>query len=165
MEHAQRICDGKTAAEYLLRAKLPKTLLCRLHGAMMKLFPLLIAASVLPGIAAADSAQWRDCRTCHRVVAPNGAILAEGGRSAPNLFGIANRPLAADQGFAFYSADLRAAAATGARWSEDNFVAYMANPNQFLRAVTGNDNAQSDMHVDLRAGARDMFRWLNAFSQ
>ncbi len=121
-----------------------------------------IALLAAPGLA--DDSRWRDCRTCHAVEAPNGDVIARGGRSGPNLYGIANRPLAADSGFRFYSDDLRAAAATGARWTEDNFVAYLSGPDEFLRAMTGNPNAESGMHVALRSGARDLFRWLQGLS-
>lgn len=113
----------------------------------------------------AEDALWRDCRTCHAVEAPSGDILARGGRSGPNLYGIANRPLAADSGFRFYSDDMRAAAATGARWSEDNFVAYLSNPDQFLRTITGNPDAESGMHIELRSGAREVFEFLRVLSQ
>ena len=117
-----------------------------------------------PGQALSDEARWRDCRTCHAVEAPDGSVLARGGRSGPNLYGVANRPLATAPGFRFYSDDLRAAGATGARWSEDNFIAYLANPDQFLRSVTGNPAAQSGMHVELRSGGRELFTWLRGLS-
>jgi cytochrome c len=112
------------------------------------------------GPALSDEARWRDCRTCHSVEAPDGTVLARGGRSGPNLFGIANRPLAADSGFRFYSDDLRAAAATGARWTEQNFVTYLASPDEFLRNITSNSGAQSGMHVELRSGSRELYQWL-----
>lgn len=129
----------------------------------MKLGPALATLLVLAasaGQAMADEARWRDCRTCHAVEAPDGRVLARGGRSGPNLFGIANRPLASDSGFRFYSDDIRAAAASGARWTEDNFVTYLASPDQFLRNVTSNSGAQSGMHVELRSGSRELFNWL-----
>ncbi len=133
----------------------------------MKPFPTLVATLALIGagnMALADDARWRDCRTCHAVETPDGTVLARGGRSAPNLYGIANRPLAGDRDFGFYSADLRAAGQTGARWSEDNFVAYLSQPDQFLRSVTGNPDAESGMHVELRSGARELFQWLQSLS-
>lgn len=133
----------------------------------MRVFSLLQAASlalVVTAPAMAGEARWRDCRTCHTVSAPDGSELARGGRSGPNLFGIANAPLANDSGFRFYSDDLRTAAATGARWTEDNFVAYLAAPDQFLRSVTGNPSAQSGMHVELRSGARELFAYLQSLS-
>ena len=108
--------------------------------------------------------RWRDCRTCHAVTAHDGSELARGGRSGPNLYGITNAPLTADSGFRFYSDDLRAAAATGARWTEENFVAYLTSPDEFLRSVTGNPEAESGMHIELRSGARDLFAYLESLS-
>ncbi len=127
-------------------------------------------ALTLAGLTAAtpllaEDPRWRDCRTCHAVEAPDGTVLARGGRSGPNLYGISNRALAADSGFRFYSADLRAAGATGARWSEENFIAYLTSPDRFLRAVTGNPQAESGMHVELRSGAREIYAFLRDLSQ
>lgn len=118
----------------------------------------------LTGTAVADDARWRDCRTCHAVIAPDGTELARGGRSGPNLYGISNRPLAGDTEFRFYSNDLRAAAGTGARWSADSFVAYLTDPDAFLRDITGNPDAESGMHVQLRSGAREMYDYLRGLS-
>ncbi len=126
---------------------------------------LILAGLTATGPVLADDALWRDCRTCHAVVAPDGSVLARGGSSAPNLYGIADRPLASDSGFRFYSDDLRAAAATGARWSAANFRAYLTNPDQFLRDLTGNPQAESGMHVELRRGADEVFEFLRGLSQ
>ena len=120
---------------------------------------MLVATPIL-----AEDARWRDCRTCHAVTAPDGTDLARGGRSAPNLYGLADRPLAADSAFRFYSDDLKAASQTGARWTEENFVAYLADPQAFLRSTTGNPLAQSEMHVQLRSGARELFAYLSGLS-
>ncbi len=132
---------------------------------MKPLFALTLAGVTFATPLLADDPRWRDCRTCHAVEAPDGSILARGGRSAPNLYGIANRPLAGDSGFRFYSDDLRAAAATGARWTEDNFVAYLRDPDQFLRSVTGDPDAESGMHIEMRSGAREVFEFLRDLSQ
>ncbi|MCC5961565.1 MAG: hypothetical protein JJU09_00400 [Rhodobacteraceae bacterium] len=117
------------------------------------------------GATLAEDSRWRDCRTCHTVEAPDGTVLARGGRSGPNLYGIAGAPLAGDGAFGFYSDDLRAAAQTGARWNADNFVAYMTDPDAFLRNVTGNPDASSGMHVELRSGAREVFDYLRNLSE
>ncbi len=116
-------------------------------------------------LVAADDGVWRDCRTCHVVESPGGEVLARGGRSGPNLYGIAGAPIAGDGNFRFYTDDLRAAGATGARWNESNFVAYMSDPDQFLQEVTNNPDAEGGMHVQLRSGARDVFEFLQSLSE
>ena len=128
---------------------------------------LLLACAVSLGFAStviADEARWRDCRTCHAVVAPDGTELTRGGRSGPNLFGLPNRPLASDSAFRFYSNDLKAAGEAGLRWTEENFAEYLASPDQFLQSATGNPHAESGMHVQLRSGARELFAYLQELS-
>ncbi|WP_444789769.1 c-type cytochrome [Roseinatronobacter sp. NSM] len=126
----------------------------------------VLALSVLgaPGVQA-DERMWADCRTCHAVTAPDGSVLARGGRSGPNLYGIAGRAAASDGDFRFYSDAMRAARARGISWTQDNFVAYLANPEQFLRSVTGNPDAVAEMHVELRQGGQALFDYLRGLSQ
>jgi cytochrome c len=121
----------------------------------------LVGVVLFTAPALADESLWRDCRTCHRAEAPNGDVLARGGRAGPNLYGVAGRALAGDAEFRLYSRDLEAAARTGARWTEENFVAYLAGPDQFLRSVTGSELAQSGMHVSQPASGAALFRYLS----
>jgi cytochrome c len=127
---------------------------------MILSFLALCLSSVAP--ARADDRLWANCRTCHAVTAPDGRVLARGGRSGPNLFGLAGRAVAGDAGFKLYSPDLQALRATGRRWSEGDFVAYLANPDQFLQSATGNPGARSDMHVQMRQGGPALWAWLAA---
>lgn len=115
--------------------------------------------------ARADDRLWANCRTCHAVTAPDGTQLARGGRSGPNLYGLAGRALAGDTGYRLYSDALLAAAGTGRRWSEADFVAYLADPDQFLRTITDNPAAQSDMHVAMRQGGSALWGYLQGLSQ
>lgn len=131
----------------------------------MKFAATFALALALAAPALGSEALWRDCRTCHQVAAPDGTVLARGGRAGPNLYGVAGRALAGDAGFRLYSDDLTQAAATGARWSEGNFVAYLAGPDQFLRSITGNATAQSGMHVALGQGGADLYRWLRDLAE
>ena len=126
-------------------------------------FFLVFLTMAKPGLGYEDL-QWRDCRTCHQVTAPDGTVLARGGRAGPNLHGVIGRPLAGDPQYRLYSDDLLQAAATGARWTEDNFTAYLANPDGFLRRITGMPTASSGMHVQLGGGAAALHDWLRDLS-
>lgn len=130
-----------------------------------RFFGAVAAVLICAPAAQAGERLWADCRTCHAVIAPDGTVLARGGRSGPNLFGISGRAAAADRDFAFYSASMRAAASAGLRWNEDNFVAYLANPDQFLRAVTGDPQASAEMHVQMVQGGREIYAYLRGLSQ
>lgn len=132
---------------------------------MMK--PFFLAATCLGFAAAAQASdpQWPDCRTCHQVQAPDGTVLARGGRAGPNLYGVAGRVLAGDPDFRLYSDGLLAAGRTGARWTPGNFSAYLAGPDAFLAQVTGESGFESGMHVALRGDGGALYQWLQELSQ
>jgi cytochrome c len=129
--------------------------------------PLFVIAACLSFATQAFAAdpQWPDCRTCHQVQAPDGTVLARGGRAGPNLYGVTGRELAGDTGFRLYSEGLLEAAQTGARWTQDNFNAYLAGPDQFLQSLTGDSTLESGMHVALRADGTALYRWLQEVSR
>lgn len=130
----------------------------------MRLLSLIALVSGSAGAALANDPQWPDCRTCHQVAAPDGTVLARGGRAGPNLYGVAGRALAADPDFRLYSDGLQAAAATGARWTLANFNAYLAGPDQFLRNLTGDASVDSGMHVALGGDPSALYEWLEDFA-
>ena len=115
--------------------------------------------------AQADERLWANCRTCHAVTAPDGTVKARGGRSGPNLHDLAGRAMAGDRSFRLYSDALLRLGAQGRRWTEGDFIAYLADPDQFLRAATNDPAAQSDMHVQMRQGGGALWAWLAALSR
>ena len=110
--------------------------------------------------AQADERLWANCRTCHAVTAPDGRVLARGGRSGPNLFALDGRAAAGDSAFKLYSRDLVALRDRGLRWNERDFVAYLADPDAFLQAATQNPAASSDMHVQMRQEGAALWAWI-----
>jgi cytochrome c len=125
-----------------------------------------LAISLASGFAAqADERLWANCRTCHAVTAPDGTVLARGGRSGPNLHALAGRNVAGDGSFRLYSDALRRVGAQGRRWNEADFVAYLADPDQFLRTATNDPSARSDMHVQMRQGGGAIWAWLAGLSR
>lgn len=132
---------------------------------------LSLGAAVAAGLAAVTPAafgqevDFRDCRTCHMVESPEGQVLERGGRSGPNLYGVAGRLAGSDARFRHYSQSMQDAGQAGVRWTESEFVRYMADPDSFLRDATGNSGAQGEMHVSLRSGAREMFAYLESLAE
>ena len=96
---------------------------------------------------------------------PDGTVVARGGRAGPNLYGVAGRALAGDADFRLYSDGLLAAAQTGARWTLENFNAYLAGPDEFLQRLTGDSGLESGMHVALRGDGAALYEWLQEVSQ
>ncbi len=111
----------------------------------------------------AGEAQWRQCRSCHMITAPDGDVIQRGGRVGPNLYGIIGQQAGAVDGFR-YSAELVQAGNDGLVWDEESFVAYVEDPTGFIREFTGDSSARSPMNFQMRSGAEDMYAYLATFS-
>lgn len=107
------------------------------------------------------------CVACHVVVNKAGDKLAgKAARTGPNLFGVTGHGAGAVQDYR-YSKDLAAAGADdGLIWSEENFVAFVADPRAFLRDFTGNDRARSKMSFRLKDAqdAADIYAYLRSLN-
>ncbi len=109
--------------------------------------------------AAAGEAAFRGCRSCHGITDAEGTTIQRGGRTGPNLYGMAGAPIAAEDGFR-YSDPLIAYGATGATWTEEAFVSYVTDPTAHLREALGDDSIRSAMNFRLRSGAEDLYAYL-----
>lgn len=142
------------------------------RAATAALFALLTAlpahaqnAGVGAGDPAAGEGLWRQCRSCHMVSAPDGNVILRGGGRGPNLYALADRPVAAEPGFR-YSPALAALGATGATWTAERFAAFAANPTAYLREALGDTSARSEMGYQLRGGnAEDLWAYLNSLTR
>lgn len=132
--------------------------------------PALLAAAALlafapaaarAGDAAAGEREWRQCRSCHMIVGPNGDTIQRGGRVGPNLYGIMGTSAGSVEGFR-YSAPLVAAGQAGLVWTEETLAAYLENPTGFLRDRSGDGSVRSPMNYQMRAGAADMAAYLTS---
>lgn len=118
-----------------------------------------------PHAVAAGQELWRECRVCHMVAAPDGTVLERGGRSAPNLYGIAGRPAASDPGFRRYSDLMQTAGREGLVWTRENFIEYQRDTNEFMRRYTGNPDSRGHMNASLAEGAGELFDYLQGLSR
>jgi cytochrome c len=117
------------------------------------------------GDAAAGEQEFRQCTSCHGIVAPDGTVIHRLAPTGPNLWGVIGRVAGAYDGYARYSASMVAAGAEhGVVWNEENFVAYLADQSGFLREVTGDSRARSNMNHRLRGSAEDIYAYLAQFN-
>jgi cytochrome c len=124
----------------------------------------LMAGPALAGDPAAGEAEFRKCKACHSVIAPDGTEIQKGGRTGPNLYGIIGRAVASDQDHT-YGDSLAALGATGTVWDEASFAAYVADPAAYLKSALGDDSAKSKMSFKLASGAEDIAAYLVSVSQ
>jgi cytochrome c len=115
------------------------------------------------GNATAGEESFRQCASCHGIVAPDGTVIQRLAPTGPNLWGVAGRAAGSYDGYARFSGSIKAAGEAGTVWDEANFVAYVADPTGFLRNVTGDARARSNMNHRLRGSAEDIYAYLSQF--
>lgn len=138
----------------------------------MKLKAAMIAAlCALPmgahaqasGDAAAGETNFRQCSSCHGIASPEGEVIQRVAPTGPNLWGVANRVAGSYEGYSRFSRAIQAAGEAGITWTEENFVAYVNDPTGYLREVTGDERARSNMNHRLRGSAEDIYAYLSQF--
>jgi cytochrome c len=132
-------------------------------GAAVALTPVAAAA----GDPEAGAAVFqRQCSNCHVVRNEAGEVLA--GRNAqqgPNLYGVIGRQAGTYPNFR-YGESLVQAGQAGLVWDEASFLAYVENPNAFLRSYLNNNRARGNMAFQLRDATQraDVYAFLATFS-
>ncbi|OYU18079.1 MAG: cytochrome C [Rhodobacteraceae bacterium PARR1] len=130
----------------------------------MKTLILSAAAMVfaLPALAADPAkgeSEFKKCKACHAIVAPDGTEVQKGGKTGPNLWGVIGRPVASAEGFA-YGESILAVGATGMVWDEATLTAYVADPAKWLKETLGDSSAKSKMSFKLAKGGADVAAYL-----
>ncbi len=119
----------------------------------------LFALPLHAGDAAKGEADFKRCKACHSIVGADGTAIVKGGKTGPNLFGLAGKPVASSADFKYGEAIL-AAKAAGAVWDEAALATYVADPSAWLQQVTGDAAAKSKMTFKLTKGGEDMAAYL-----
>ena len=125
----------------------------------------LVAMPALAGDPAAGEQQFSQCQTCHVVQNEDGETLAgRQGIQGPNLYGIVGRSAGTVEGFRYQNAIVQAGD-EGLVWDEDTLVAYILDPQGFLRETLDDRRARSGMTHRVRAEdtARDIVAFLAQF--
>lgn len=129
---------------------------------MLRLVPALLLAFVTPAFAAdpaAGEAEFKKCKSCHSIIAPDGTEVQKGGKTGPNLWGIVGNPVASSADFK-YGEGILAAKAAGAVWDEAALVTYLADPTAWVKTAAADDAAKSKMTFKLSKGAEDVAAYL-----
>ena len=125
----------------------------------------LLGTPGVAGDAVRGERFFRDCLACHSVIDETGAMVARGGRTGPNLFGVIGRHAGSVPDF-HYSTSMVAAGESGLRWNEADFVVYVKDATAFLRDYLDDPNARGKMAYKLRDSkkARDVWAYLSTIS-
>lgn len=128
-------------------------------------FAALAAPALASGDAAKGEAEFRKCKACHAIVAPDGTEIQKGGKTGPNLYGVVGRVVAGDAGFASYGESIQAVGAAGTVWDEASLAAYVKDPAAWLKEATGDSAAKSKMSFKLAKGGEDVAAYLASVAQ
>ena len=118
-----------------------------------------MAESHVSGDAQAGKKAFRQCKSCHAVVAGNGDVLVKGGKTGPNLYAIGGRALGSDENFTRYKKGLIAAGEAGIVWEEANFLEWLADPSGYLKTALDDPSQRSSMTFKLRKAADGPNLW------
>lgn len=129
---------------------------------ILRLIPVLMLALASPALAddpAKGEADFKKCKSCHSIIAPDGAEIQKGGKTGPNLWGIVGNPVAHDPDFK-YGDGILAAQAAGAIWDAESLAAYVQDPAAWVKEASGDPAAKSNMSFKLTKGAENMAAYL-----
>lgn len=137
---------------------------------MSKIKTLAVAACMLApfalhaeptGDAAEGARNFQQCVSCHGIADPDGNVIHRVRPTGPNLWGVVGRQAGSYEGYTRFSAAMVAAGAEhGLVWDETSFVAFLQNPAGYLREVTGDARARSNMNHRLQGSAEDIYAYL-----
>lgn len=133
----------------------------------------LVAAFLAPGASvafaadpAAGEAEFKKCKACHAIVAPDGTEIQKGGKVGPNLYGVIGRAVGSDPEYAGkYGDSIVALGASGLLWDEALMAAYLADPSAWLKEKSGDAAARSKMAFKLAKGGEDVAAYLASVAQ
>ena len=131
-------------------------------AALASLFALPAAAQDYSGDPAAGEEAFSQCISCHVVVNDAGDTLAgRNARTGPNLYGIADAAIGRVEDFR-YGNGIEKANEMGLAWTEENFVAYVQDPTNWLREATDDRRVRGKMSYRVRSEeeALDLYAYL-----
>ena len=117
------------------------------------------AQNAVLGDPVAGEANFKKCKACHSIVAPDGTAIQKGGMVGPNLYGVIGRQIGTFEGFS-YSAPTIAAGADGTVWDAAMIADYVVDPSIWLQEKTGDATVKSKMSFKLKEGGADIAAYL-----
>ena len=118
-----------------------------------------LAAPAFAGDAAKGEADFKKCKACHAIVAPDGTEVVKGGKTGPNLWGLDGKTIGSTEDFK-YGDSIVAVGAAGGVWNADELEKYVADPAAWLKETLDDDKAKSKMTFKLPKGGEDMAAYL-----
>ena len=131
---------------------------------LTKLLPVLALVLATPALAADPAkgeSDFKKCKSCHSITAPDGTDIQKGGKTGPNLYGVVGRPIATEEGFKYGDGILKLAETNpGAVWDIHSLKAYVTDPTGYLDKYSGDEKAKSKMTFKMTKNQDDLVAYL-----
>lgn len=111
------------------------------------------------GDAANGEKEFKKCKACHMVQAPDGTDVVKGGKVGPNLYGVVGRKAGAVEGFKFSDALLKLGEA-GEVWTNEDLAQYITDPNKYVEEKVGDKSLKTKMTFKLAKNQADVVAFL-----
>ena len=138
---------------------------------LVSMLAMTVAAPVLAGSHASGDAEegekaFRKCKACHMIETADGETIVRGGQVGPNLWNMVTRKPGALEGYSYGDDLAKVGEMMDSNWTEEEFVAYVANPTEWLEEKLDTDSARSKMAFRLgdEEEARDIWTYIASVS-
>ncbi|WP_126975797.1 c-type cytochrome [Frigidibacter oleivorans] len=131
-------------------------------GLALALSTAAISVPALAQDAAKGETEFKKCKACHAITAPDGTDIVKGGKVGPNLYGVVGRPVASVPDFK-YGDGILAVGAAGTVWDEATLAEYVTDPTAFIDTHGG--SGKSKMTFKLAKNQADVVAYLASVAQ
>ena len=132
-------------------------------GALMGATLAMPALAQDAGDATVGEKEFRKCKACHMIQAPDGTDVVKGGKTGPNLYGVVGRKAGTYEGFKYSDALIKLGEA-GEIWTPEDLTHYVTDPNGYVQEKTGDTSARTKMTFKLNKNQADIAAYLASAS-
>ncbi|HRO15611.1 MAG TPA: cytochrome C [Paracoccus sp. (in: a-proteobacteria)] len=125
---------------------------------------LAVLALAVPAVAddgdpAKGESEFKKCKACHMIQAPDGTDIVKGGKTGPNLYGVVGRKAGTEEGFKYSEALIKLGEA-GEVWTPEDLQHYITDPNSYTQEKTGDSKLKTKMTFKLNKHQADVVAFL-----
>lgn len=117
------------------------------------------APAALTGDADKGEKEFKKCKACHMIQAPDGTDIVKGGKTGPNLYGVVGRKAGTEEGFKYSDALIKLGEA-GEVWNPEDLEHYITDPNSYVQEKTGDSSLKTKMTFKLNKNQADVIAFL-----
>ncbi|MTH34143.1 cytochrome C [Paracoccus limosus] len=126
---------------------------------IFSLATVALASQAMAQDAANGEKEFKKCKACHTIEAPDGTAVVKGGKTGPNLYGVIGRKAGSEEGFKYSDALLKLGEA-GEVWTQEDLASYITDPNKYVDEKVGDASLKTKMTFKLAKNQADVAAFL-----